>query len=151
VNGGKVSYCAYGNEWTINLYALQECGQVIYGAELQPLLSIVTIEQVRESSKEDLLKDWAPKVNDPNAFTHSMYDSEHLKNYATLTMCRILHRAKNDNIASKKVASKWVKETYPEWKGLVEWAEDWVHGKEMGSDTEVRKFIEFTLEQVQKD
>ncbi len=150
VNGGKVSYCAYGNEWIINLYALQECGQVITGPNLDTMLPNVTIEQVREASKKDLLKDWVPKIDDPDAFNHPMYDSEHLKNYATLTMCRILHRANNDNMASKKVASKWVKEAYPEWNSLIERAESWEHGKDMATDEEVKNFMRFTLEEVSK-
>ena len=149
VNGGKVIYCAYGNEWIINLYALQECGKVLYGLGLDDVLPKVTIEKVREASKKDLLQDWVPKITDPKAFNQPMYDSEHLKNYATLTMCRILHRANNDNMASKKVASKWVKETYPQWKDLIERAEAWEHGKQMGSDDEVKSFMKFTLEQVE--
>lgn len=148
VNGGKVSYCAYGNEWIINLYALQECGQVILGADLKTLLPNVTIQQVREASKKDLLADWVPKIKDPDAFNHPLYDSEHIKNYAVLTMCRILHRANNDNMASKKVASKWVKEQYPRWNDLIERAEDWEHGRSMASDEEVKEFMRFTLEEV---
>lgn len=149
VNGGKVSYCAYGNEWVINLYALQECGEVIYGEPLERLLPIATIGQVREASKKDLLNDWVPKIDDTDAFNHPLYDSEHLKNYAVLTMCRILHRAKNDNMASKKVASKWVKEAYPQWKDLVERAELWEHGKPMGDEGEVRDFMKFTLSETE--
>lgn len=149
VNGGKVSYCAYGSEWVINLYALQECGEVICGKPLNELLPRVTIEQVRVASKKDLINDWLPKIEDPKAFDHPLYDSEHLKNYAVLTMCRILHRAKNDNMASKKVASKWVKETYPQWKDLVEHAEYWEHGKQMGGESEVREFMKFTLSETE--
>jgi len=148
VNGGKLSYCRYGNEWIINLYALQECGRVLFGKDLSSILPRVTIEQVRAASKDDLLKEWAQKIDDPDAFSSPGYDPEHIKNYATLTMCRILHRVNNDNIASKKVASKWVKKTYPEWTNLVERAERWVHGAKMGSDEEVKNFISFTVDRV---
>lgn len=150
VNGGKVSYCPYGNEWIINLYALQECGQVIYGNQLSELLPTVTIEQVREASKKDLLADWVPKIDDPDAFNQPLYDSEHIKNYAVLTMCRILHRANNDNMASKKVASKWVKKEYPQWNDLIERAEAWEHGKQMGTTEEVKDFMRFTQKEVNK-
>jgi predicted nucleotidyltransferase len=145
VNGGKVNLYKYGNEWTINLYALQETGVAILGKEPREMFPKVTIEDVRAASKQDLLSDWQPKLDDPNAFNHEGYDSNHLKAYAVLTMCRVLHRAKNDGIASKRVTSKWVKETYKEWSSLVERAEQWQHGKQMSSDDEVKDFIRFTI------
>lgn len=148
VNGGKVNLYQYGNEWTINLYALQETGVAIIGAEPTQMFPKVSIEDVREASKQDLLNDWQPKLDDPNAFNPEGYDSSHTKAYAVLTMCRILHRAKNDGIASKRVASKWVKETYKDWADIVEQAEQWRHGKEMSSDDEVRKLIRFTIKEV---
>ena len=148
VNGGKVNLYKYGNEWTINLYALQETGVAIVGVEPSITFPTVTIEDVREASKQDLLNDWQPKLDDPNAFNHEDYDSNHLKAYAVLTMCRILHRAKNDGIASKRVASSWVKETYKDWASLVEQAEQWQHGKDMSPDDDVRDFIRFTMKEV---
>lgn len=149
VNGGKVNLYKYGNEWTINLYALLETGVAIIGREPTQMFPTVTIEDVREASKQDLLNDWQPKLDDPNAFSSEDYDSNHLKAYAVLTMCRILHRAKNDGIASKRVASGWVKETYPDWAQIVEQAEQWQHGKQMSSDDEVREFIRFTISGVE--
>jgi hypothetical protein len=145
VNGGKVNLYKYGSEWTINLYALQETGVAIVGVEPSIMFPKVTIKDVREASKQDLLKDWQPKLDDPNAFNPKDYDGNHLKAYAVLTMCRILHRAKNDGIASKRVASNWVKETYKEWTDLVVQAERWQHGKRMSSDNEVKDFIRFTI------
>ncbi|MDQ5972063.1 MAG: hypothetical protein QG553_222 [Patescibacteria group bacterium] len=145
VNGGRVVRCAYGNEWVINLYALQECGKLILGEPLDTILPRVTIDKVRQASKKDMLEDWTPKIEDPKAFKQPLYDSEHLKNYAVLTMCRILHRAKNDNMASKKAASQWTKEAYPQWKDLIERAEQWEHGKQMGDEREVKNFMKFTL------
>lgn len=147
VNGGKVNLYRYGNEWTINLYALQETGVAIVGPEPSQMFPTVTIEDVREASKQDLLDDWQPKLDDPNGFNQEGYDSNHLKAYAVLTMCRILHRAKNDGIASKRVASKWVKETYKEQADIVAKAEQWEHGKNMSSDDEVRNFIRFTMQE----
>ncbi|HSH55966.1 MAG TPA: aminoglycoside adenylyltransferase domain-containing protein [Candidatus Limnocylindrales bacterium] len=109
----------------------------------------VSIEDVREASKQDLLNDWKPKLDIPNAFNGEGYDPNHLKAYAVLTMCRILHRAMNDSIASKRVASKWVKENYGKpWSDIVEKAEQWQHGKKMGSDKEVKDFIRFTMGEV---
>lgn len=148
VNGGMVNLYKYGNEWTINLYALQETGVAIIGVDSSQMFPTVTIEDVREASKQDLLDDWKPKLDDPHAFNPKDYDGNHLKAYAVLTMCRILHRAKHDGIASKRVASSWVKETYEQYANLVSKAERWQHGKQMSSDDEVRNFIRFTMKEV---
>ncbi|MEK7096240.1 MAG: hypothetical protein AAB896_03060, partial [Patescibacteria group bacterium] len=62
---------------------------------------------------------------------------------------RILHRAKNNDFASKRVASAWVEKTYGNhWSDLVNMAEGWQHGKAMGSDKEEKDFIKFTQEQI---
>ncbi|MDQ3654527.1 MAG: DUF4111 domain-containing protein [Chloroflexota bacterium] len=130
----------YGNEWLLNLYVLRECGIALIGPEPRESIGPVTIGDVREASKRDLIEGWLPKADDPTAFADS-----HLQAYVTLTLCRILHRAAHDGVASKRVASTWVKETYGEpWKSLVERAEHWSHGEEMGSNAEVRDFIRFT-------
>jgi hypothetical protein len=61
-----------------------------------------------------------------------------------LTLCRILHRAKNDTVASKRVASAWVKKTYGKpWSDLIEKAESWQHGQEMDEVDGLLKFIRF--------
>lgn len=149
VNAGKMWHFCYGNEWIINIYALQECGIAIYGPKPRSIFPKVTIQQVRQASQQDLVDDWVPKLEDPNAFNSPNYDSDHLRNYAVLTMCRILHRNKNDEMASKKVASAWVKSTYGDkWRKLIEEAETWEHGKPMGNDADVKNFIRFTLSEV---
>ncbi|HEY7021687.1 MAG TPA: aminoglycoside adenylyltransferase domain-containing protein [Ktedonobacterales bacterium] len=145
VNAGEIHHYPYGNEWTINLYALQECGVALMGPAPQALFPHVSIEDVRAASRQDLIEEWLPKLDDPDAFQQAGYDSDHLKAYAVLTMCRVLHRAKHDGAASKRVASRWVKETYGEpWRSLVEQAEFWQHGKEMSTDRELKDLIAFT-------
>ncbi len=137
----------YGNEWLLNLYVLRECGVSLIGPEPPELIGPITIDDVREASKRDLIDDWLPKADDPAAFEDS-----HLQAYVTLTLCRILHRAANDGVASKRVASAWVKETYGEpWWPLVERAERWSHGEDMVSNAEVRAFIRFTAQVLERD
>jgi Domain of unknown function (DUF4111)/Nucleotidyltransferase domain len=148
VNGGEINLYRYGNEWTINLYALQECGVALVGRAPIETFPHVEIEDVRAASRQDLIDDWLPKLADPDAFHQAGYDSNHLRAYAVLTMCRILHRATHDGIASKRVASTWVKETYGDpWRSLVEQAESWQYGKTMATDKEVKDFIEFAAQE----
>ncbi|MBA2468878.1 MAG: DUF4111 domain-containing protein [Chloroflexia bacterium] len=129
----------YGNEWLLNLYVLRERGIALIGPDPAGLIGPVAIEDVREASKRDLIEEWLPKADDPAAFADS-----HIQAYVTLTLCRILHRAVHDGVASKRVASAWVKETYGEpWNSLAERAERWSHGIDMNANAEVRDFIRF--------
>lgn len=149
VNGGKMHHYRYGNEWTINLAALYECSVAIDGPDPKSIFPKVTMDQVREASKKDFIEDWLPKLDDPDAFHKQNYESAHLKAYAVLTMCRILHRNKNDGVVSKRVASSWVKKTYGKpWSELVERAERWQHGQDMASDDQVKDFIRFTFSEL---
>lgn len=149
VNAGVIHHYRYGNEWTVNLYALQECGVALVGPLPQQIFPHVDIRDVRAASRQDLIEEWLPKLADPDAFHLPGYDSDHLRAYAALTMCRILHRATHDGVASKRVASQWVKETYgAPWRSLVEQAENWRHGKAMATDQEVKEFIAFTAREL---
>jgi len=134
----------YGNEWLLNLYVLRECGIALIGPEPAALVGPVAIADVREASRRDLVEEWLPKADDAAAFADS-----HLQAYATLTLCRILHRAANDSVASKRVASAWVRERYGEpWRSLVARAEQWLHGNDMNANAEVRAFIRFTAQEL---
>jgi predicted nucleotidyltransferase len=149
INAGEIHHYRYGNEWTINLYALQRSGVALVGPAPNEIFPHVDFEDVCAASRQDLIDEWLPKTADPDAFQRTGYDSDHLRAYAALTLCRILHRAKHDGIASKRVASRWVKETYGEpWRSLVEQAENWRHGKTVASDQEVKDFIAFTAQEV---
>ncbi len=137
----------YGNEWLLNLYVLRKCGIALLGPEPADLIGPVAIEDVRAASKRDLVEDWRPMADDPVAFEDS-----HFQAYVTLTLCRILHRAAHDGVASKRMASAWVKETYGEpWRSLVERAERWSHGEDLDSNAEVRNFIRFTAQVLDRD
>lgn len=134
----------YGNEWLLNLYVLRECGIALIGPEPAELIGPVAIEDVREASQRDLVEEWLPKADDPAAFADS-----HLRAYVTLTLCRILHRAAHDGVASKRIAAAWVRERYDEpWRSLVERAERWSHGENLDSNAHVRAFIRFTAQQL---
>lgn len=149
VNGGKINYYRYGNEWLINLQALHESAVAITGTDPKKLFPKVSIEKVRNASKSNLIEEWLPKLKKVKAFTHKDYESAHLKAYAILTMCRILYCSKNNSVASKRVAAAWVKKTYGrEWRELVEKAERWQHGQELVSDDKVKDFIRFTYAKI---
>lgn len=135
----------YGNEWLINLYALRERGVALAGPDPKQLVGPVDIEDVRRASARDLFDEWVPKLGD-----RSFFESSHHQAYVTLTLCRILHRAAEDDVVSKRVASAWVKETcdLPWIIDLVERAERWQHGEDLDSAAQVRAFIAFSRDQL---
>ena len=63
-------------------------------------------------------------------------------------MCRKLYRSKNDGSDSKRISSAWAKENYPQWRDLIEKAENWCEGRTMGEGDRIQDFIRFTLDEV---
>lgn len=143
VNEDNVRLCEYGNEWTLNLYVLYERGIALYGPNPKNYFQPVSMEKVREASKKDLLEEWEPKLKD-----EAFFKNTHYKAYLILTLCRILHRANSTEVASKKIASTWVKKEYPQWKELIEVAENWKHGVEFDRAEETKEFIRFVIKQL---
>jgi hypothetical protein len=134
----------YGNEWLINLYAIQETGIALFGPAARNLVPPVRIEDVREASRRDLVDERLPELDDPGFLPDSHHEA-----YVTLTLCRILHREFNDGIASKRVAAAWVRDTYGEpWCSLVACAEAWQHGETLDSRDEVIAFTRFVADQL---
>lgn len=151
VNAGYVALLPYGDEWLLNLYVLYECGITLWGKTPQELIKAININDVRKASKQNLLNEWKAKLQEKDPFVHPKYDSSHLQAYAILTMCRILHRAKIDTVASKKKAAVWVKKTYPHWLSLIEEAENWQHGIKLDQQEQVKALIKFVLQEVTND
>jgi hypothetical protein len=148
VSNGRLKEEIPDDSWFIDLYDLYQSGVALTGPEPKAIFSPVPIQRVRQASRDELHKYWEPKLSSPTPFGSAGYDTNHLQAYAVLTMCRILHRAKNDEVASKRVASKRAKQAYPEWRPLIEKAEGWQHGKQLNAVQETLGFIRFTLKQV---
>ncbi len=144
LNGGSIRSCRYGNEWAINLNALHECGRAIHGPAPSLLSTKVPISRLQEASRLDLEEEWLPRLDIPSPFEQPGYDPNHLRAYAVLTMCRILHRDHHSGVASKREAAAWVCSAFPEWASLVSEATEWRHGASCSSDAAVLAFISFT-------
>jgi len=134
----------YGNEWTINLRALYECGIALAGEDIKQVISPVSIEAVRQASRNDLYEEWIPKLKDDAFFKNS-----HYKAYLILTLCRILYGAVHEKIASKKVASTWAKrELGHPWSVLIQKAESWHHGAELDEAEQTKAFVRFVASRI---
>lgn len=145
-NAGKMWSFVYGNEWLLNLFQLYEYGIALEGPDPKNLIQTISITDVINASRRNLLKEWMPKLKEKNPFENPDYDRNHLQAYAALSMCRILYTAKNKEIASKKKASQWAKITYGnQWGNLIEKAENWKHGEILNVENEILGFIRFTI------
>jgi hypothetical protein len=128
---------------------LYKYGIRLSGPNPKELIKPVNLEEVKRASKSNLLDEWQPKINDPEAFKSPDYNTDHLRAYAVLTMCRILYTAKVGEFVSKKTAASWVKKTYAKkWGDLVKKAENWSHGKKMDAEKQIQDLIKFTINEI---
>lgn len=141
---GQLHDWPYGNEWMINLYVLQEYGIILCGLSPKNIFSPISIEQVRQASRQDLYEEWVPKLQNL-----TWLDSSHYQAYTVLTMCRILYIEHHDKIVSKKIASSWVKQKFgSQWSDLIVQAEGWKHGDKLAILHPTVAFIQFVMTQI---
>lgn len=133
----------YGNEWLINNYLLFKQGLALFGPEFNTLIKPIAIEDVQKACVRDLFKEWEPMINNSEWLKNS-----HNQSYLVLNLCRILHTVFNGSVGSKTVSASWVKKEYPQWKNLIQEADEWDYNKEMESQAETVKFIKFTIDKV---
>ena len=132
-----------GNEWIINHYLLSKYGISLEGPNFNELIPPIDIRTLRQASARDLFEEWVPKIDDAVWLSNSHYQS-----YLVLNLCRILHTVIHGEPGSKKVAGKWAKATYPQWKSLVEEAERWTYGDEMKRQADAVAFLRFAVDRV---
>ncbi len=141
--GGGIFYpeAPYGNEWLINQYSLYKYGIALTGPEFKTLIGSVDISDVQEANIRDLFEEWEPKITDP-----VYLEDSHQQSYVVLNLCRILYMAMYGAAGSKKVAASWVKKEYPQWKDLIETADNWHYGVKMERQKEVIEFIKLAID-----
>lgn len=135
----------YDNQWIINQYHLYNHGVAISGPDYKTLTNPVDIEEVQKACARDLFQEWEPKIKD----LKWLHDPHH-QSYFVLNLCRILHTIMNRAAASKRVSAESVKKEYPEWKSLIEEAENWKFGMEMNKREEAIAFAQFVIEKVKQ-
>lgn len=133
----------YGNEWIINLYLLYNHGIAIVGPKFSELVQPVKIEDVQQACIRDLFKEWEPKLREPE-----WLDNSHYQSYLIMNLCRILNTVMNATALSKKKSADWVKQEYPEWKELIQIAEEWHYGSELKQKEKTLEFLKFVIDKV---
>lgn len=134
----------YGYEWIVNEYILYTYGIALIGPAFKTISPSIDINEVKRARVQDLIVEWLPKKKDPKYFENSHYQS-----YFVLHMCRILHTLVAGKVGSKKSASDWAKNEYPEFANLIETAESWEYGKDMKMKSEAIKFLDLAINKSQ--
>jgi hypothetical protein len=57
----------------------------------------------------------------------------------------------NATVLSKKKSADWVKQEYPEWKKLIQIAEEWHYGVEMKQKKRALEFLTFVIREVNQN
>ena len=143
---GEWYMATYGNEWIINNYLLQEHGIALYGSPFSSICPRLTIQDVQEACKRDLVKEWKPKLYDDK-----WLENPHYQSYLVLNLCRILHTIENAKASSKNVSAAWVIEKYPQWKELITIALAWKYGQEMNMNQQAKEFLQFVIKVTQNE
>ncbi len=143
--GGGIFYpqALYGNEWLINNYFLYNYSISLYGPDFKILTNPIEITEVQKACVRDLFTEWVPKITDDAWLAES-----HHQSYLILNLCRILYTLLQAEITSKTKSTAWVKKRFPQWKNLIEEAEDWTYGKEMQLREQTKEFIKFSEDKV---
>ena len=105
-----------GDNWLMNWYVVREQGVTLFGPPPETLIDAITKEEFIHSVKEHAgeWRQWIEHARERKA-----------QSYAMLTMCRALYAVTNGEQASKKQATLWVGQQYPEWSAVVQEALRW--------------------------
>jgi hypothetical protein len=133
----------YGNEWIINQYQLYNHGLALWGPDFKSLVKPIDIKEVQKACVRDLFQEWEPKITD----SKSLEDS-HFQSYLVLNLCRILNTVMRGSVAAKDISAAYVKTAYPQWKDLIETAENWHYGIPMTENESTIEFIKFAIGEV---
>lgn len=135
----------YGDEWIVNQYCLYTHGITLLGADFKKLVEPIKIDDVKKARIRDLYQEWEPKIRDL-----AYLQDSHQQSYVVLHLCRILHTLKCNEVSTKKAATLWTKDAYPQWQDLIEVAEAWHYGLTMERENEVISFIKFVIAEAEK-
>lgn len=141
INGGSFNMYPYGYEWVIEKYVIREQSIVVTGSPPATFIDPVSSEDIRQANSKILHEDWEPMLSESSRLKDDEYQT-----YAVLTMCRCIYSFSHNEMASKKVAVKWVQKKFSEWKNLVEVALNWTSEQKFNRLNEVKDFIKFTIE-----
>lgn len=115
--GEPLHFLEAGRDWLLNWHFARENGISLFGVSPDAVIAPVSkqefIDAVREQAAERAANVEQAKHSRP-------YQA-----YLIMTLCRAFYAVENGRQVSKKRASNWVKEKFPEYSVLIENAFEW--------------------------
>ena len=117
----------HGSNWLLERWMVREQGMPLFGPDPQSLIDPIHPAEIKAASAERL-QDWAEWARDESDPDWQLPRSH--KAYAVETVCRALYTVEHGELAPKREAVDWAKQTMPEpWRGLIHrsqaWRRDW--------------------------
>lgn len=145
INEGAFYLDRLGSDWVIQRHVMRECGVVLFGPPPAALIDPVAQAEIRAAIQGVLDDWWFPMLGQPAWLTDR---GPEYHAYAVISMCRVLHGLTHGKIVSKPVAARWMIDTFPEWRSLIEKALSSQDGSGAGFAQSALSLILFVQEQV---
>ena len=141
LNEGRFYLARHESDWIIQRTILRECGVVVAGPALTPMIDPVEPDDIRHGVRGVLRGWWTALLDNPSWLRNGEYQT-----YAVLTMCRALYTLQHGASASKPVSARWaLAELDQRWAALIDWAITWQRADQTDRLTETLEFIRCTL------
>jgi len=118
-NSGNLSFEKYGYEWYFEKQIIIDYGRLLYGANLKDQLENVDIDVLVHASKQMIIEDWIPLLDNKDILT-----DEYLV-FGVLTMCRIFYLMENRQLCTQGKAASWMIEKMSQKSQVINSARTW--------------------------
>lgn len=147
--GEPLHFIQAGREWLQNWYFVQSYGIVLFGPNPSEVIPAISQEEFINKVKEDA------KMRQQSV--QNTIGSKPYQGFYVMTMCRALYTTTFGEQVSKRKASDWIKQKYPEWSKLIDNAFEW--RKNFRSDQSspeesypmVEKFVNFIAAEIDRN
>ncbi len=103
-----------GIDWAINWYLLRKQGRALFGLPVE--------EVFPEISQAEFVEDLRAKALEWGNWVEKTRERVHYQSYAVITLSRALYAVRMGQQPSKRQAGDWVKNEYPQFAELIDWA-----------------------------
>jgi hypothetical protein len=141
VHEGAFYLAGHESHWIIQRHLLRKNAVIVEGIDPKSFIDPVSVKDIHGAILEFLNEWWIPMLENPIKLEKQDYQA-----YAILTMCRMLCTFENDEIASKPASARWVKNSFDEWRDLIEWALSWKEDSDISKKNETMALMQFTID-----
>ena len=137
INEGQIYRGGLGSDWVIQRHTLVTNPVSVVGPSLAEHIDPVSIEELQAAVRGIFTEWWNPMVREGDLLERHDY-----RQYAVLTMCRVLQLFHTGVTASKPAAAEWALTALdPRWHPLIRWAQAWTPGAPAAEVDEVKAMI----------